>query len=97
MADLKRAKFQEVLTDGYVLDVFCHFLFVLWAVVDECIEEEEAVLEEFEEEFEEELVVSGGGFDVDEEMLVIFEDVHDLLLSVDVVEDYLTLEVYLGL
>lgn len=30
-------------------------------------------------------------------MLVIFEDVHDLLLSVDVVEDDLALEVYLGL
>lgn len=93
LSDFEGAEFEEVLADGYVLDVFCHFLFVLGAVVDEGVEEEQAVLEQLQEE----LVASGGGLDVDEEVLVVLEDVHDLLFRVDVVEDDLPLEVYLGL
>lgn len=73
--------------------MFCHFLFVLRTVEDKGIEKEKTVLEEFKEK----LVVSGCGFDMHQEMFVIFEDVHDLLLCVDVVQDDLTLEVYLGL
>ena len=73
--------------------MLCHFLFVFRAVVDKSIQEEETILEEFQKE----LVVSGSGLDMDQKMLVIFEDVHDLLLSIDVVEDDLTLEVDLGL
>lgn len=93
MADFDGAKLKEILTNRHILNMLSHLLLVLWAVVDKCIKEEHAVLEHFEEE----LVAAGDCLYLHQVVPVILEDVHDLLLRVHVVQDYLPLQVYLTL
>jgi hypothetical protein len=93
LAQLERTEFEEVLAHWHVLHVARHLEFVLRTVVDEGVQEQQAVTEQFQEQ----LVAGRERFDLQQEMPITFDDVHDLLVKVDVVQNDLPLNVDRGL